>query len=223
MSNQDLSPLSFNVDAVFCISLKHRVDRREAVLIEAKKIAAKVEFILVDKDEEDPQRGCFNSHKKCAKLALARNYNRVLVLEDDVLFEDVSNKKIKRINNFLEDKNPEVFYLGVILGRLWLTWRLGIARARGQGAHAIILSRQACEKIIQLDYVGKGIDSVYSKMFKIYTCFPMLAYQQPEEVFKSDLDDFRGHKAKDQEYWKLVKKKQYSQALKNIAKTILLR
>ena len=38
---------------------------------------------LVDKDEEDPQRGCFNSHKKCAKLALARNYNRVLVLEDD--------------------------------------------------------------------------------------------------------------------------------------------
>ena len=147
----------------------------------------------------------------------------MLVLEDDVLFEDVSNKKIKRINNFLEDKNPEVFYLGVILGRLWLTWRLGIARARGQGSHAIILSRQACEKIIQLDYVGKGIDSVYSKMFKIYTCFPMLAYQQPEEVFKSDLDDFRGHKVKDQEYWKLVKKKQYSQALKNIAKTILLR
>ncbi len=215
--------LRLDVDAVLCISLKEREERRASVLKELEKLNLKVEFLIVDKDSEDPQRGCFNSHKKCSQLALKRGYKRVLVLEDDVVFEQFSSKKIGMINRFLNKRNPEVFYLGIILGKIWLTWDFGIARARGQGAHAVILNEQACKKVSLLQYDGRGVDSVFTKLFKIYTCFPMIAYQHPEEVFESDLDAFRHHNGKDKNYWADVKKKQYISVIKNFFKTLARR
>lgn len=211
---------AFDVDAVFCISLKEREDRREILSGEIKKISSTVEYILVDKDIENPQRGCFKSHVLCAKLAVERNYSRVLVLEDDVFFRGINSKEISRINQFLKKNNPDAFYLGALLGKVWLTWSYKIARVRGQGAHAIILNKKSCQKIASLKYTGKGIDSVYSKIFKSYTHIPMVAFQQPEEIFKSDLDEFRKHKGKDIDFWDNNYKKQYYSVLKNIFKTV---
>lgn len=213
--------IDLEVDAVFCISLKEREDRREAVLEEAKKLNLDIEFVLVERDNEDPQRGCFSSHKLCSQMAVDRGLNRILVLEDDVVFEKTSNEKIKRINKYLDSKDPEIFYLGAILGKIWLTKSFGIARVRGQGCHAVILSKGACKKVAKLDYDGRGIDSVMTKMFKIYTCFPMIAYQQPFELFPSDLDSFRGHDGKDTEYWSKIKRKQYFSVFKNLHKTLV--
>lgn len=212
--------LNLNVDAVLCISLRERSDRRQAVLKEASKLGLNVEFVIVERDNEDPQRGCFNSHKKCAQLSLERGYRRVLVLEDDVVFENNALKKVDAINRFLNNKDPEVFYLGAILGKIWLTWHWGIARVRGQGAHAIILTSRACKKISCLEYTGYGIDNLYTKMFKIYTCFPMIAYQQPAELFPSDLDSFRKHEGKGEKFWRNIRKKQYVSVLQNIFKTL---
>ena len=210
-----------DVDAVFCISLKERGDRRKAVLEEAKKLNLNIEFVLVEKDNKDPQRGCFNSHKLCSQMALDIGLSRILVLEDDVVFESVSVNKIVRINKYLNTRNPELFYLGAILGKIWLTKNLGIARVRGQGTHAAILSESACKKISELNYDGRGIDSVLTKLFKIYTCFPMLAYQQPVELFPSDLDSFRKHQGKDAKYWSKIKRKQYFSVLRHLHKTLI--
>lgn len=213
------------VDAVLCISLNEREDRRELVRQEIKKINAdaQLEFVLVNKDQEDPQRGCFNSHQQCARIALERQYSRVLVLEDDVLFEGFTDEKIKTINSFLNKKKPEVFYLGAILGKMWLTWVPRIARVRGQGAHAVILSADACKKVNALVYDTRGIDSVYTKIFKIYTVFPMIAYQWPDDVVASDIDEIRGHHGKSSEYWTKVRQKQFGQVVRNLPKTLFFR
>lgn len=211
--------LSFNVDKVFCISLKDRADRRLVLLKEIDKLNTDVEFLIVEKDTEDPQRGCFNSHVTCSKLAKSRGYSKILVLEDDVFFTNINSKNISRINRFLLKHNPEAFYLGAILGKAWLIWSYKIARIRGQGIHAVILNRVALNKVSNLEYTGKGIDSVYSKIFKSYTHIPMVAHQQPEEVFKSDLDFFRKHKGKNNDFWSKNKRKQYRSVVSNLFKT----
>jgi glycosyl transferase family 25 len=220
---KDLSAL--DVDAVLCISVCEREDRR-ALLDEAfANSGLQVEYVLVARDNENPERGCYNSHLRCAELAFQRGYRRVLILEDDATLEFFAPRVLTRINRFLAKRNPDIFYLGVILGRLWLTWTPSIARVRAQGGHAYMLSAEACRKVIGLgDYSGRGIDNYYSKMFAGFCCFPMISQQQTEGVCASDLRQFRGGgKGFDDAFWEANWWRQFREALRGLPKTLLRR
>lgn len=211
---------NLNVDAVLCISTRDRVDRREHLEAQFKNSGLNIEYIIVDRDTEDGQRGCFNSHKLCASIALERNYKNVLILEDDITLEYSSLSKVKKINKFLKENNPEIFYLGATLGKIWLTWNLSIARIRSQGAFAYILSSDSCKKVAALEYNGKGIDNLYSKIFKGYAVFPMMIGHQVESVLPSNIRATRGdycftEKDKERNY-----NKQFFSVIKCAAKTI---
>lgn len=224
----DLKTLA--IDSVLCISLKEREDRRASLLDSFKNSGLNVEFSLVDRDEEDQQRGCYESHLACARTVLQRGYKRALILEDDCILEPFSSKAVARINRFLESKNPEIFYLGVILGQLWLTWRPGIARCRGQGTHAYIISAQGCRKMLDWKaYAGKAIDNSFSKGFKGYCAFPMMCFQNNE--FETDIKvwhDTLGRKVinpvKIKTHFRAQQtRKQYISALRKWYKTLLCR
>nr|WP_314560163.1 glycosyltransferase family 25 protein [uncultured Pseudomonas sp.] len=135
-----MNPSCISVDGVLCISLRNRQDRRDLIAKEFSGSGLHIEFLLVDSDKENPERGCFDSHMKCASIAISRNYRNVLILEDDATFVGVSAKQLININRFLKKKNPEIFYLGATLGKLWLTWSGNIARYRTKGTFAYILS-----------------------------------------------------------------------------------
>lgn len=208
------------VDAVLCISTSERTDRREHLEIQFQGTGLNVEYVIVERDGEDGQRGCFASHQLCAAIALERGYSYVLILEDDVTLETVNAKVVKRINSFLKKRKPEIFYLGATLGKIWLTWSLGIARIRSQGAFAYILSRKSCEKVVGLKYEGRGIDNYYSKIFKGYSVFPFVIGHQVEEVLPSNIRATRGgfyYSSSDRDRNNL---KQYTSVVKNIFKTI---
>jgi glycosyl transferase family 25 len=221
-----------DIDATLCISLKNREDRRASLLESFNESGLDIEFFLVDKDEEDPQRGCYDSHRACARMILQRGYGRVLVLEDDcVLSRPPSRKTVARINQFLNRNNPEIFYLGLLLGKIWLTWFPGIARCRGQGAHAYVISAKGCRTMLSWEtYAGKGIDSLFSKRFKGYCAFPMMCFQNHE--FPSDIESYRRTlverhtKSKKStsaggNFRRQQERKQYTSALKNWYKTLL--
>lgn len=211
------------IDGVLCISLETRDDRRAILTREFAESGLSIEFVLVKKDVEDPQRGCFNSHLDCARMALERGYGRVLILEDDATLEAFSSAAVERINNFLARRNPEMFYLGVTLGKMWLTWSPGVARVRGQGAHAYMLSAAACRKLVELPpYSGKGIDNYFSKIFDGFCAFPMISQQQPDELGASDIQFFRdGGKGFDEAFWRQNKRRQYAQVARNFGKSLI--
>lgn len=209
-----------DVDAVLCISTRDRVDRRSHLEEQFKGSGLNIEYVIVDRDHEDGQRGCFNSHQLCASIAIERNCKNVLILEDDITLEYFSLNKINVINKFLDNKKPEVFYLGATLGKIWLTWVFGIARIRSQGAFAYILPRESCEKVLRLKYEGKGIDNYYSKMFKGYSVFPLMIGHQIEEVLPSNIRSTRGDYYYSESSRKRNNKKQYYSALSCIFKTI---
>ncbi|MCK9236560.1 MAG: glycosyltransferase family 25 protein [Thiopseudomonas sp.] len=216
-----MGPLSnLKVDAVLCISTSERADRREHLKKQFQDSGLKIEYVLVERDHEDGQRGCFLSHQLCAKIALERNYKNILILEDDVTLEHTSLKKIRIINKFLLNKNPDILYLGATLGKIWLTWSFSIARIRSQGAFAYILSNKSCETIVELKYEGRGIDNYYSKIFKGYSVFPFMIGHQVEEVLPSNIRSTRGdyfYSSADRARNNI---KQYVSVLKNIPKTI---
>jgi len=221
---KDLSQLQ--IDGVFCISLRERTDRRDLLTREFEGSGLNIAFLIVDRDSENPERGCFDSHVTCAKMALERKYRRVLVLEDDATLLTFDPRQVHQINTFLNGKEPELFYLGANLGRVWLTWHRGIARVRAKGTHAYILSSKGCERLVSRSpYTGTAIDKVYSKRFRAYMAFPMLSQQQPEEVVASDVLAARSTDGTfpDAAYWRANWRRQYAEALRNIGKTMLCR
>lgn len=221
MTNSDQNTI-LDVGAALCISLKDRGDRRERLLSEFRKSGLEIEFLIVEKDNSDPQRGCFNSHQTCAKIVIERGYQNALILEDDATLIDWPCHTVWRINNFMKAKNPDIFLLGAILGKMWLTWHPQVARVRAVGAHAYILSKQGANKQLQHDYTGQGIDTLQKKIFKQYCIFPMLSYQQPHSVSPSDIQKHREKistcSAVD---WNLMRKRQYYSIFKNVHRTIL--
>lgn len=211
---------NLKVDAVLCISTTDRIDRREHLRKQFENSGLDVEFVLVERDFEDGQRGCFLSHQLCASIAIERSYKNVLILEDDITYEGCSLSRVNKINRFLEKNKPDIFYLGATLGKLWLTWDLHVARIRSQGTFAYILSNDSCRKVVSLKYEGRGIDNYYSKIFKGYSIFPFIIGHQVEEVLPSNIRATRGDFYYSSEDRKRNNIKQYVSVVENIAKTI---
>jgi len=86
--------LSDYFDAVFYINLDRRGDRREA--IEAQLGAHGIEaerFSAVD-DAENPERGCFMSHREVARMARDRGLSTYFVFEDDALLPEDFDERL---------------------------------------------------------------------------------------------------------------------------------
>lgn len=217
MKTKSLSGLS--IDGCLCINLEQRTDRKELLEKEFSQSGIKIEFIKAVA-HSNPEQGCYESHRRCAQIALERNYKNVLILEDDATLKQFNTHQIKAINKTLKEKQPQIFYLGIILGKLWLTWTLNIARCRGQGAHAYILSREACRIVADKPFEGKAIDNFYSKNLRAYCVFPMLCEQQGGGKISSDINPSNYKTEAEIKFWKKNNRKQYIEALKNIDKSI---
>ncbi|NMZ66737.1 glycosyltransferase family 25 protein [Pseudomonas oryzihabitans] len=211
---------NLNVDGCLCINLENRTDRKELINKEFLESEINIEFVKAIADQ-NPERGCYESHRLCAQIAIERNYRRVLILEDDATLRSVRSYQISAINSTLKNKNPQILYLGIILGKLWLTWQPGIARCRGQGAHAYILSRDACETLLNTPFQNKAIDNFYSKNLRGYCALPMLCEQQGGGIVPSDINPSNYKTEAEKNFWKKNRRKQYIEALKHIDKTIL--
>ncbi|WP_448651981.1 hypothetical protein ACSHWC_30150 [Pseudomonas fluorescens] len=203
------------MDGVFCISLEEREDRRVLLQREFADCNLNIEFYIAKRDV-NPERGCFTSHQACAALALERGYKNVLILEDDATLVGVKSSTVRRINHFLSSRRPELFYLGVTLGTLWLTWNINVTRCRAKGTHAYIFSHSACEKLLTFEYTDLAIDRLYSKHFKAYCAFPMICQQQPEEINPSDISS-----GSTLAFWQKNWKRQYREVIRNFGKTLI--
>ncbi|WP_110685614.1 glycosyltransferase family 25 protein [Salinicola aestuarinus] len=222
-----MNSLKLDVDGVLCISLKEREDRRKILSEEFSRLENDVEFVLVERDVENGERGCFDSHVLCAKIALERNYKNVLILEDDATLLPTPRKQVERINAFLRLRKPQIFYLGGMLGRMWAIPFLNVVRCRLTGTQAYILSRKGCQRLSKARYQGQAIDGFYCRNFKAYGTYPMISQQQPESVASSDIMDFRAQKkskrVKDEAYWSQNYSSQKAALRRGWARTLFMR
>lgn len=115
---------------------------------------------------------------------------RVLIFEDDVRFYEIPPGLMESVNRFLDrNESWDIFYLGGIPGKLWLTHDRHIARVRCAGVHSYILSERAFAKIANWDFHGDGraVDTVYKRLLKGYCCFPMITRQEDDSKTPSNI------------------------------------
>jgi GR25 family glycosyltransferase involved in LPS biosynthesis len=178
------------INEYYCINLYGRDDR----LLEAKTVFEKydlpVKFYRVNKDPENGARGCFNSHVGIIKEAFSKNLENVLIFEDDItchLTKEEFDIKMKKVYNFIEKYNYDIFFLGSlpqIIDKSVVKVIDNIYKVNTILTHSYILSRSGINKYKDLVYTNIPIDFIYKESNKSYAIYPSIFYQSES---KSDI------------------------------------
>ena len=97
------------IDGVCYINLEHRKDRKKHIEKQLELVGIpKYKIYRIDAVKHDKgQIGCTSSHIKTIEFAISKNWNNVLILEDDFTFETWAYSKLPEIFKQLFSVNPE--------------------------------------------------------------------------------------------------------------------
>lgn len=205
----------------YCISLRDREDRRKIASRQFADANIDVEFFLVDPDMDNPERGCFNSHKLVARHAKSLGENEVMIFEDDVVFDRKFSRRDAENVDWLVGNQGfwEILYFGGLLGELIPTNRLGVTRCSLMCAHAYVLNSSGIDKILSCEYSGMPIDVFYAIEFRAVSLFPLAVSQLSADVMKSDIAKFAKREGVvTDKIWRSNRRRQYFSLFKNIVK-----
>ena len=90
----------------FCINLKRRKDRKKKMLKQFKKYKMDVEFFTAKLHKDGGVKGCLDSHLQVIKMAKEKKLPYVMILEDDLQF----NQNLHKLPEFPLDW--KMLYLG---------------------------------------------------------------------------------------------------------------
>lgn len=96
------------IDKIFCINLISSVDRKEVFSNRFPELVGSsvFEWYTTERDNENPKRGCHNSHKNILELAKKRNYSEIIIFEDDAnLCEELTWEKFVNVVNDIKYPN----------------------------------------------------------------------------------------------------------------------
>ncbi len=170
-------------DKIYCITLDSRPDR----MIAAKRQFAavgledRIEFLIVTRDEEDPERGIYQSHLRCLSLGLEAGARQILVFEDDVFFRDFSEERLHQACRFLQATGAwDIFFLGCLSNGSRRTDQGAVVQVRYSClAHAYAVNRAFAERIVQEQWRGIPFDGLLQSCEARYFALrPMCAFQR---------------------------------------------
>lgn len=178
---------------IFYINLNIRKDRNLCMIQELSKHRIKANRICgVAKKKNHPhkinsgQLGCLLSHKKIIQNAYDKNYEYILILEDDIIFKDY---EVKNIYNYwsLLPSDWDMFYLS---GNNFMGLNKineYIYKTNGTLSTCAYAIRKKCYaqilSILNSKIYNKPIDSYYAELHRdtnAYVCVPSIAYQKPD-------------------------------------------
>ncbi|MBV5318231.1 MAG: glycosyltransferase [Desulfobulbaceae bacterium] len=169
-------------DKSYCITLESRPDR---MLAAQRQFAAvgldeRVEFLIVAKDSENPERGIFHSHLRCLSQGLAAGARHILVFEDDVFFRGFSPERLSAACHFLQQTGKwDAFFLGCLTTGSRPTDRANVVQVKYRClAHAYALNRACAERIVREQWQGIPFDGL------LHRCGPHFFALQPMCAFQ---------------------------------------
>jgi len=178
-------------DRIYCISLEEREDRRQAAADSFAKVGltGKVEFVLVQPHPLNIEQGMYESHMTCLRKGLEAGAKRIVVFEDDVIFDSFDTEQFKQCTQFLaEHPDWKVLLLGALIRSSRKTTNPFIQKVGYQSlAHAYALNRSYAETLAYQPWQGIVIDTIFRLLDNdIYAVYPMFAFQND---FASDNDN----------------------------------
>jgi GR25 family glycosyltransferase involved in LPS biosynthesis len=183
----DLQPVSAAdpwafFDRIFCITLKQRPDRRAQAEAQFKRVGlnGRVTFFVAERHLTDCEQGIYESHRACMREALTAGARRLLIFEDDVLFERFDPKRLAAALTFLAGQPGwQILFLGCLVKKSRATASPAVRSiAFGCLTHAYALNRPCAEALAEQPWQGRPIDTVLAELNQdFYGCAPMFAFQ----------------------------------------------
>jgi GR25 family glycosyltransferase involved in LPS biosynthesis len=170
-------------EKIYCISLAQRPDRLQSAKAEFQRVglASKVEFVIVNKDPTDSERGIFESHLACLRQGLAAGAGKIVVFEDDIFFKRFSVKRLRRAVQFMHaDPNWRLFFFGCFVNSSRKTAYPSVVKIAYRClAHGYVIRRDFAQKLVESPYTGVSFDDFLRSTGNegIYALYPSFAYQ----------------------------------------------
>ena len=180
-------------DRIYCISLTEREDRRQSAAAAFAKVGltGKVEFVIVQRHPFNVEQGMYESHTTCLRKGLEAGAERIVVFEDDIVFDRFDAERFNQCTQFLSE-NPDwkVLLLGALIRSSQRTTNPFIQKVGYQSlAHAYALNRPYAETIAYQPWQGIIIDTLFRPLTDhLYAVYPMIAFQND---FASD-NEYQG-------------------------------
>lgn len=186
-------------DRIYCINLKERPDRRSHAECQFAKVglAGRVTYMTAARHPQDCEQGIYESHLACIRQGLAAGARRMLVFEDDVLFDNYQPSKLCAALEFLEEQPDwRIFFLGCLVKKSRATRSSAVRTVTYRClAHAYALNRPAAEAIVRQPWCGLPFDAMLARsMPTAYACYPAVAFQSDaasDNYRHKKLDAFR--------------------------------
>lgn len=173
-------------DKIFYINLDRRVDRNKEIVEELKKFNIDAErFSAVDSEiinvpsswtGNKGSYACLQSHLEILKLSKKMNYKRILILEDDVVFND----NLNNIFSLYFNEVPENWDLLYLSGNHNQHCGYNVDKVSEHiikcnmtySTHSYAIDSKIYDYIIEILNIGdKPIDVIYSDVQKVKDCY----------------------------------------------------
>jgi GR25 family glycosyltransferase involved in LPS biosynthesis len=170
-------------DAVFCISLIERSDRRQKARHELQRVglADQVQFFLVERHMTNSEEGIYESHMACLRAALAAGAQSIVIFEDDILFRRFSPETLDDAVRFMKtDAHWQAFFFGCFVKRSRKTAYPSVIQVKYRcAAHAYVVHRRLAERLVRIPWQGMAYDDLLRSLDvgKYYACYPTFGFQ----------------------------------------------
>ncbi|MFP3911224.1 MAG: glycosyltransferase [Desulfobacteraceae bacterium] len=168
---------------VYCISVDGREDRRQEVRRQFDRVGLSplVEFVIVQKHPVDCEQGIYESHMTCMRRGLEAGADRMLIFEDDVVFDRFDPGRLKQCVDFLT-RHPEwnLFFLGCMVKRSRPTENRTMVEVEFQClCHAYGVNREFAETLVQIPWQRVPFDDMVCdlKADHLFASYPAFAFQ----------------------------------------------
>jgi GR25 family glycosyltransferase involved in LPS biosynthesis len=152
-------------DRIYCISLEEREDRRQKAAASFSKVGltGKVEFVIFKRHPFNVEQGMYESHITCLRKGLEAGAERIVVFEDDIVFDRFDAERFKQCTQFLvEHPDWKVLLLGALIRSSRRTTNPFIQKVGYQSlAHAYALNRPYAETVAYQPWQGVIIDTLF--------------------------------------------------------------
>lgn len=129
-----------------------------------------------------PNHDLVHSLQTVFKHAIKSGYQRILVLEDDCIFDERINDPeiINDITTFISKKDPKIYSLGTTI-HFPVPWDPIISKHHrllyGTCAHAMIYNLKYMTETCDIDFMGPGTDIEINRHWDKFVYYKPIAYQ----------------------------------------------
>lgn len=177
---------------IYIINLKKRNDR----LVKIKKEFSNYNLNIIEAIEnESGWIGCFESHKKCIKIAKEKQLEYIIVIEDDCIKKQNFDKNLQIILDYLNKNMWDIFLGGVT--KVWeyknlITLNTDINLINileGKTSHFVIYNSSSYDYFLNKE-VNMPIDKCWHNNLNAITSIPFIAIQNSSysDIEKKDVD-----------------------------------